>query len=224
VVHYDWCLDEWQRDVRAHIQAQVARPEETLLISAESLCRLRHVDEVERLRDLLSPREMSVVVVLRDPVTLGPSWEAETEKAGFPPSPYPQSFAYRGPAPWVFDFDAMLEPFRSVLGADRVHSTAYERSLERFESVIPAILEPFRSVLGADRVHSTGYERSLERFESVIPAILEPFGYPAESLPSWSGAWKNVSAAAVAPPGSGPSHASRDAIGARLGAKPRPVP
>jgi hypothetical protein len=81
--------------------------------------------------------------VQRDPEELRRSWAAEIEKAGLPPSPYPASIAYRGPAPWLLDVEAMLAPFRQVLGAHRVHVVDYEDGLDRYGSVIPAILEPF---------------------------------------------------------------------------------
>lgn len=135
----DWCLDEWQAHVRAHIRAEVERPVETLLCSTEVLSHLRHRDEVERLVELLAPRGLTVVVVLREPADFLASYAAELAKRGIQPSPYRDSFAYVESDSWLVRYDELIDVYSRVLGPQNVRALAYEDHVERDGSIIPAL-------------------------------------------------------------------------------------
>ncbi len=138
---FDWCLPEWQRDAISHIRRQVEEPCESLLVSAEGLSLLRHTDEVERMVELLRPREVKVVVTLRDPAAYLRSYTQMLEGTGFSRSRYRDSFAYVADDTWLTDYESLLDAYRTVLGSDRVLTLEYEQSLERFGSMIPALMD-----------------------------------------------------------------------------------
>ncbi len=135
----DWCLDEWQADVRAHIRAQVNRPVRALLCSTEILSHLRHRDEIDRLVELLEPREITVVVVLREPAAFLRSYALELAKKGIRPSSYRDSFAYLEPDSWLVQYDELLEAYGTALGSQNVRVLAYEENVARDGSIIPAL-------------------------------------------------------------------------------------
>jgi hypothetical protein len=136
----DWCLDEWQQRAAAHIREDASRGPRPLLISAEGMSYVRHPDEVARLVDLLHPRRVSVVGVLRERASFLRSYGRALADAGFPPSPYRESFAYVEEDSWLVNYDALLGVYREVLGTDRVAAVGYERAIECHGSIIPAIL------------------------------------------------------------------------------------
>jgi hypothetical protein len=129
-----------QAQLREYICQQVKRPGRDLLCSAEDLSYARHTDEVERLVELLRPREVSVIVVLRDPADFLRSYAAEFTRQGVEPSRDANSITYVAPDSWLVRYDDLLEVYRNVLGEDRVHVVDYEESLQRDGSIIPAVL------------------------------------------------------------------------------------
>jgi hypothetical protein len=137
----DWCLDEWHQEAETHVRSQVARDADSLLISAEALSYLRYSDEVERLAGLLRPRELVAIAVLREPESFLRSYREMMLELGFPPSRHRTSFAYVADDSWLVDYDALLDAYRAVLGADRVIALGYETAMQRHGSIIPAILE-----------------------------------------------------------------------------------
>jgi len=136
----DWCLDEWQQSAKMHVRNEVERHEGPLLVSSEALSYIRHPDEVERLIDLLRPREITVIVVLREPASFLLSYRKTLTRSGFNFSSYRESFAYVEDDSWLVDYDSLLAVYRKVLGSDRVMSVQYEPALERYGSIIPALL------------------------------------------------------------------------------------
>src|SRR5688572_25154818 len=138
--HPDWWREEWQIDVRDHIRRQVERPVETLLCSAEGLSLVRDTDEVHRLVQLLRPREVSVVVVLREPAAFLGALADELHRAGLEPNADPESIAYIEPDSWLVRYDDLLDVYRTVLGPDRVTVLSYEENVQRDGSIIPALL------------------------------------------------------------------------------------
>jgi hypothetical protein len=149
-----WCLGEGQADVRAHIRRQVERPVQSLLCSTENLSYVREPDEVDRLVELLRPREVSVVVVLRDPAEFLRSVRAELGRHGLQPSADPDSITYVEPDSWLLRYDDLLGAYRAVLGPERVTAISYEESVQRDGSIIPAILR----ACGADTAGLPSWE------------------------------------------------------------------
>jgi len=139
----DWCLDEWQAEARAQIRRQVAQPDVDLLISAENLSLLRHDDELDALARLLAPREVRVVVCLRDPTAYLDSYRRMMAARGDQPSRYAESFHYVEPDTWLVDFDGLLAAYRRAFGADAVEVFDYEGALAQHGSTIPGVLDAF---------------------------------------------------------------------------------
>ena len=136
----DWCLDEWQSTARAHIRAQATRARGPLFVSAEGLSYVRHADEANRLVELLRPRRVSVVVVLRERSSFLDSYRQALADAGFDASPYRESFANVADDSWLVDYDALLAVYRDALGTEHVATIDYEQALHRDGSIIPGLL------------------------------------------------------------------------------------
>jgi hypothetical protein len=137
----EWRLAEWQDAVTEHVRAQAARPVQRLVISAEGLSYARDREEVARLAELLQPRTVAVVVVLRNPSSFLASYRAQLERQGFAPSRDPRSFAYTEADTWLTDYSALVDAYTEVLGRECVTVLSYERSVERHGSIVPALVE-----------------------------------------------------------------------------------
>lgn len=142
-VHPDWCLPAWQAEARADIQAQSGAAGERLLISSEALSYARRPQEVERLAELVAPRRLAVVGVLRERISYLRSYRRTLIGMGFEPSRHQGSFAYVEDDSWLLDYEAMLGAYREALGDDAVTALDYEAEMERRGSIIPAILDAF---------------------------------------------------------------------------------
>ena len=136
----DWCLEGWQAQVREHASREVAQDTPRLLISCEDFSYARTTAEVEALRDLVAPRELSVVVTLRDPEAFLRSYSNEISSQGFERSSIQGSFAYVEDDSWLVDYDRMLSVYRDVLGPDRVHVVDYETAMRQDGSTLPAVM------------------------------------------------------------------------------------
>jgi hypothetical protein len=136
----DWCLDEWQETVREHIRRQMQRPDDALVVSAEALSYLRYPDEVHRLRRLLEPRDVSVVVVLREPKDFLESFALEQARRGFSPSPYRESFAYVEDDSWLIRYDNLIDVYTTVFGSESLTILNYEDCIRDLGTTLPAIL------------------------------------------------------------------------------------
>lgn len=130
---HDWMLPSYERQVRDHIEEQLAGDDD-IFISDEALSYLRHADEVDRLRALLAPRDVEFYVVLRDRQDFLRSYRRQIEAAGFPPSPYPESFAYVAEDTWLIDYESLLETF------SHPPVVAYEEAMAQHETIIPALM------------------------------------------------------------------------------------
>jgi hypothetical protein len=134
-------LDEWRREVSAHVAEQVAHDAPALLISAEALSYLRYEDEVRALQELLLPREMRMAVCLRDEADFLASYREAIRRWGESPSRYRSSHKYVEPDTWLVQWDDMLGVWRGVLGEESVVTFSYEESMSRRGSTIPSVLE-----------------------------------------------------------------------------------
>ena len=136
----DWCLEGWQAQVREHAARQVRQDARRLLISCEDFSYARTTAEVEALRDLVAPRELSVVVTLREPSAFLRSYANELSTQGFERSFVQGSFAYVEDDSWLIDYERMLSVYRGVLGPDRVHVVDYETAMRQDGSTLPAVM------------------------------------------------------------------------------------
>ena len=143
-----------EEEVRAHVRWQVDRPVDTILCSAEELSFARDIDEVERLVDLLYPRDISIVVVLREPAEFLRSYTAEFSRKGLERSPDPASIRYVEPDSWLVRYEDLLGVYGAVLGPQHVTAISYEDSVKQDGSIIPAILR----ACGADTTGLPSWE------------------------------------------------------------------
>jgi hypothetical protein len=132
--HADWNLPSFQSELRSHIAEQLAGDDD-VLISSEALGLLRHEEEVEGLIELLAPRSVEFVVVLREPSAYLASYRREIARKGHGRSTHPESFAYTEDDSWLVDYDRRLEVFPEPAV---LH---YEALVAEWGSVIPAIME-----------------------------------------------------------------------------------
>jgi hypothetical protein len=135
----DSVLPSWQREARAHIEAELSTPARTCLVSAEGLAYLRSPEELASLDDLIGPREKRIVVVVRDKRDFLASYREEMSKHGHKPSKYPDSFAYVEDDTWVARFDDLIAAYSQAFGSDQVSVIQYEEAIAATGSTIPAI-------------------------------------------------------------------------------------
>lgn len=133
-------LPEFVERGRRSIRAQAARPEPLLVASVEDLCLVRTSEEVERLRDLLAPRTVQVVVTVRDRATWARSLRVQLAEAGIRTDPrYPSSCSNLRPDSWLLDLDALVEVFERTLGPGSVTVVDTDGEVARSGSVLPAL-------------------------------------------------------------------------------------
>jgi len=131
---YDWMLPSFTAELRSHIAEELNEPGD-VLISAEGLSYFRHKDEVQALCELLEPRVVEFVVVLRRPEDFLRAYREQMAVEGFPPSIYEESFAFTDDSTWLTDYPALLKAFNNPTVVN------YEDALDRFGSIIPALIE-----------------------------------------------------------------------------------
>lgn len=139
----EWSTPAWQQRARDHLAAQVAAPAENLLFTHEGLFLLRHPDEIERLLALLAPRQVRVVVCLREPAAFLRSYRAQMRKNDHPLSTDPASSFHLEESGWISDWEQLLAAWRSVLGEENVVTIDYEQSMATFGSTTQPLLEAF---------------------------------------------------------------------------------
>jgi Sulfotransferase family len=139
----NWATEDWQRAAKAQIAATVGSDAETVMFTHEGLFLLRNPDEVERLAELLAPRDLRVVVCLREPASFLRSYRSQMHKNDFRPSTDPDSSFYLEDDSWMVDWAEMLRVWRSVLGEANVVAIDYEQSMATHGSTTQPILEAF---------------------------------------------------------------------------------
>jgi hypothetical protein len=138
-----WSTNQWQSDTRDHLSARVNSDVESLMFTHEGLFLLRYADEVERLAELLAPRELSVVVCVREPSSFLRSYRFQMEKKAIAGSSDPNSSMYLEDDTWQVDWEQLLATWRSVLGASNVISVDYEQAMATYGSTTQPLLEAF---------------------------------------------------------------------------------
>ena len=131
---HDWMLPSFMAGLRAQIVEELKEPGD-VLISAEGLSYLRHDDEVHAVVELLEPRVVEFVLVLRRREDFLRSYREQMVREGFPPSAYVESFAFTDDSTWLADYPALLRAFNNPTVVN------YEEALDRHGSIIPALLE-----------------------------------------------------------------------------------
>jgi hypothetical protein len=129
-------LEESERSVRAYAAAESHH----LVASMESLSLISSTAEVERLVDLLAPRKVTVVLVLRERGEFLNSLRLQVERLGLPTaSEFHDSCLYLEDDTWLADFERMVATFREVLGDDQVVVLEYDEAVGRDGSIVPGL-------------------------------------------------------------------------------------
>jgi len=141
-------LSEAREALSAGLQEAFSSAIPTMLVSHEALSFARHVEEVERLRDLTASREVVVLVTLRDKSAFLESYRTEMDQTR--PIPliarkmarrHRTSVRYVEDDSWLLDYGALLGVYESVFGPDQVIRLDYEHEMAQRGSIIPALLE-----------------------------------------------------------------------------------
>ena len=136
----EWRSQRWRAESFGHMRSEIERDVDTLVASNETLCLLRTHDELERLRELFSPRRIDIVLVTRRPTDFLRSWREQLTRDGFSESSDPTSFAYLDADSWLVDYEGILRAYRAVFGDGHVHHVDYDAALSRDASIIPAVM------------------------------------------------------------------------------------
>ncbi len=124
------------------LRTQVAEPEELLVASIEDLSLMRTVAEVTRLKDLLAPREVQIVLVLREPNEWRSSLRGKLVAGGDRSfSNWPWSSRNLREDSWLVDFDALVRLLKAELGPLAVTIIDYDREVGSAGTVLPALWE-----------------------------------------------------------------------------------
>jgi hypothetical protein len=135
-------LPEFIKRGEQSIRQQVAEPEELLVASVEDLSLMRTVAEVTRLKDLLAPREVQIVLVLREPNAWQTSLRGQLVAGGDRTfSNWPGSCRNLREDSWLVDFDALVRLLKAELGPFAVTIIDYDREVESAGTVLPALWE-----------------------------------------------------------------------------------
>jgi hypothetical protein len=138
----------WLTRAKNHVHSNVrGMTSDILVYSHEDLSYLRFDDEFERLRDLLSPRSVTVVILLRDKREFLRSYREQILAMGFTSSHDPTSFAYVEPDSWLVDYDELVDGYQRYFGIDEVKVLDYDAIRRTDGSVIPSIV----GLLGVER-------------------------------------------------------------------------
>ena len=126
--------------MRQAIRATVESAAQVVIFSAEGLSYLRTPGEVERLRELLAPRAITPIVVLRNKERYLASFRAALLRLGFSgPVQDPGVVAYTEPDSWLVDYTALLDILGYLGGTQRPVVLDYDREVASAGSIIPAL-------------------------------------------------------------------------------------
>lgn len=125
----------------ARIQEHIARsPCSRILFSAEGLSYLRHIDEIERLKDLLPPGDIRIIIYTRDRAGFLASYRREMERHQRPANIGRDSFAYVADDTWLVDFEQRIAIFATAFGRANVTVLDYDAQMREAGNVIPSFL------------------------------------------------------------------------------------
>jgi hypothetical protein len=136
----EWRTEAWRTPTWGHVRSEVERTDEVIFFSNETLSLLRAPEELERLRELLAPRVVDIVLVTRKAEDFLRSWREQLTRDGFAMSQDPTSFAYLERDSWLVDYDEIVRANRGVFGESHVHVVDYDAAMARINSVIPAVM------------------------------------------------------------------------------------
>ncbi len=137
---YEMGADAMRQAIRTTVESDAG----TVLFSTEGLSYMRTPEEVKRVQELLAPREVTAIVVLRNKVDYLASFRAALQRMGFSvptQDPDPGTVAYTEPDSWLVDYSALLNVLRDLTGPRRLHVIDYEREVAATGSIIPALAE-----------------------------------------------------------------------------------
>jgi hypothetical protein len=137
-----WLLDhQYETDadtLKAAIRTTVESNAPTVLFSAEGLSFMRTDEEALRLRQLLAPRAITPVVVLRKPADYLRAFRVSHSRWFSRPSSDPSSVAYWEPDSWLAGYDDLRASLQ-LIGSE-AHAIDYDEEMATSGTVIPALM------------------------------------------------------------------------------------
>jgi hypothetical protein len=136
----DLNLKSRQREFRRHIRNQVASSYDTLIFSHEALSFVRTAQEVRKLRRLMFPRRVHIVVTLRSPQDFLNSWRVMlSHRWGLGPSEFDGSFMNSRPDSWLAKFDDLVNVYVAGFGKSNVTVVDYDEELRLNGDIVPTL-------------------------------------------------------------------------------------
>jgi hypothetical protein len=112
-----------------------------LLFSAEGLSYLCYPDEMERLKDILPPAPVKIIMYVRERGSFLRSYQEQVKRTPPIGKVEADSYAYLEPDSWLLDFGERHNRFCEAFGAQNVVMRSYEEEMESRGNVIPSFLE-----------------------------------------------------------------------------------
>jgi len=127
--------------VTARVQAFLALAgKDTSVFSGEGLSYLRHLDEIEALKEVFIGADVRIVLYLREKQSFLRSYRAFLEHANLRTHDDPQSFGYAEDDTWLLDYDALVAAYERGFGRRNVTVLKYEREVARHGGVVGSFL------------------------------------------------------------------------------------
>ena len=96
--------------------------------------------EIDRLRSMLGGREVTVVLVTREPESFLRSYGAGIATAPEFADGHDPVLGDLSPTSWLVDYDAMVGVWSDAFGAENVVHASYEEEIRRHRSTVPRVL------------------------------------------------------------------------------------
>jgi hypothetical protein len=133
-------LPEYLRESETNVRMAVESGEPVLVASYEGLSLMRTREEVARLRELFAPRELVVILVLRERASYRKSLRQQLSFVGIRTSShFPSSCSNLASDSWLFNQQALIDVLIDVLGRASVRIIDYESALASDSTIIPAL-------------------------------------------------------------------------------------
>lgn len=160
-------LPSFQSRAREVVDSFVTKAPDLLVISDEGLSLARSVEEFQRLKELLAPRQVKIVLVLRDRTNYLSSLRKELSQHWPITGLWPDSFMYLEDDSWHGDFARLIECLRVVFPGF-VTVIDYDHEMKSQRTIIPALWEACElPAIVSDQERELVTNTSLGRFNPI---------------------------------------------------------
>ena len=170
-------LPEYLRECEASVRFAVESVEPVLVASYEGLSLMRTREEVARLRELFAPRELVVILALREQASYRKSLRRQLSFVGIRTrSPISSSCSNLASDSWLFDQQALIDVLVDELGQANVRRVDYESALATDSTIIPVLwneCELPKDVLTTELLALPRENQSPDLTRELLPANLD---------------------------------------------------